>query len=109
MRLTDHHMAGTKRQLEPNTSPHYLAIKTETQQLGDAHMTCGMTWKTKQVRPDRSMDRGGMPRCVMMAIRPDATNITTPGPKTVDELHPSYVATWLAIEAPHTPFASLMK
>ena len=34
MRLTDHHVDGTKRQLEPNTSPHCLAIKTETQSSG---------------------------------------------------------------------------
>ena len=52
MRLTDHHVAGTKRQLKPYTSPHYLPVKTETQQLGDTHMTRGMTWKTEQVRPD---------------------------------------------------------
>ena len=30
-------------------------------------------------------------------------------PKTADGLHPSYVATWPDIEAPHTPFASLVK
>ena len=30
MRLTDHHVAGTKRQLKPNTSPHYLAVRTES-------------------------------------------------------------------------------
>ena len=70
-------------------------------------MTCGMTWKIEQVRLDRSMDRGGMPRCTMMAIRLDVTNITMPGPKTTDGLHPSYVATWPDIEAPHTPSASL--
>ena len=109
MRLTNHHVAGTKRQLKPNTIPHYLAVKTETQQLEDTHMTCGMTWKTEQVRPDRSMDRGGMPRCATMAIWPDVTNIITHGPKTEDKLHPSYVATWPDIEVPHTPFASLMK
>ena len=109
MRLTDHHVAGTKRQLEPNTSPHYLAVKTEAQQLGDTHMTYGMTWKIEQVRPDQCTDRGGMPRCATMAIRPDMTNITTPRPKTADELHPSYVTTWPDIEAPHIPFASMMK
>ena len=43
MRLTDHHMAETKRQFKPNTSPHYLVVKTEIQQLKDIHMTCGMT------------------------------------------------------------------
>ena len=109
MRLTDHHVAWTKRQLKTNNSPHYLAIKTETQQLEDTHMTCGMTWKTERVRLDRSMDRGGVPRRAMMAIRPEVTNITMPGPKTADELHPSYVATWIDIEAPHTPSVSLMK
>ena len=109
MRLIDHHVAGTKRQLKPNTSLHYLAVKTKTEQLGDTHMTHGMTWKIEQVRPDRSMDRGSMPRCARMAIRPDVTNIIMPGPKIADKLHPSYVATWPDIEAPHTPFASLTK
>ena len=109
MRLTNHHVAGTKRQFKPNTSPHYLTVKTETQQLGDTHMTCGMTWKIEQVRPDRSMDRGGVPRCAMMATRLDVTNITTSGPKTADELHPRYITTWPNKEAPQTPFASLTK
>ena len=43
MRLIDHHVARTKRQLKPNTRPSYLIIKAETQQLGDTHMTCGRT------------------------------------------------------------------
>ena len=30
MRLTDHHVAGTKRQPKPNTSPYYPAVKAET-------------------------------------------------------------------------------
>ena len=109
MRLTGHHAAGTKRHLEPNISPHHLTVKAEIRQLREAHMTPGMTWKTEQVRPDRSMDREGVPRCATMAIQPDVTNIITPGLKTGDELHPSYVATWPDIEAPYTPFASLMK
>ena len=50
-----------------------------------------------------------MPGHATTAIEPDVTNITTPGPKTTDELHPSYIANWPDIEAPHTPFASLMK
>ena len=54
MRLTDHLVARTKRQLKPNTSPYYLAVKVETQQLGNIHMTYGRTWKIEQVRPDRS-------------------------------------------------------
>ena len=40
-------------------------------------MTYDMTWKIEQVRPDQSMDRGGMPPCATMAIRLDMTNITT--------------------------------
>ena len=39
----DHNLVRIKRQLKPNTSPHYLAVKTETQQLQDTHMTCGKT------------------------------------------------------------------
>ena len=68
-----------------------------------------MTWKTEQVRPDRSIYRGGVPRRATMAIRPDVTNITMSGPNTADELHPSYIVTWPDIEVPHTPSASLMK
>ena len=107
--LTDHHVARTKRHLEPNTSMHCLAEQTKIQQLGDIHMTYSMTWKTEQVRQDRSMDHGGVPRCATMAIRPNVTNMTTSGPKTADEPHPSYVTTWPDIEAPHSPFASLTK
>ena len=68
MQLTYHHVAGTKRQLKPNTIPYYLTIKAEIKQLGDIHMTCGMTWIVEQVRTDRSMDRGGMRRCATTAI-----------------------------------------
>ena len=45
-RMTDpigHHVAGTERQLEPNTSPHHFAVKAEKQQLGDTHMTYDRT------------------------------------------------------------------
>ena len=41
MRLTDHHMVGTKRQPKPNTSPYHLAAKTETKLLRDTHMISG--------------------------------------------------------------------
>jgi hypothetical protein len=109
MRLTDHHVAGTKRQPKPNTCPYYLAVKAKTLQLGNKHMTCGETWRTEQVGPDQSTDRGGMPWRATTAIKPDITIITAPGLKTADELNPNYVATWPDIEAPHTPSASLMK
>ena len=61
MRLTDHHVAGTKRQLKPNTSSYYLTVKAEIKQLGDIHMTCGRTWTVEQDKPDRSTDRGAHP------------------------------------------------
>ena len=109
MRLTDHHVAGTKRQVKPNTSPYYLTVKAEIKQLEDIHMTCGRTWTVEQVRTDRFMDHGDVPRCATTAIRLNVTIITTPRPKIADEIHPSYVVTWPDIEAPHTPFASLMK
>ena len=67
-RLTDHHVAGTKRQLKPNTSPYYLALKKETQQLGEIRMTYGKTWKIEQVRVDRSTDRGDVPKRARTAI-----------------------------------------
>ena len=44
-----------------------------------------------------------------MAIWLDMTSITKSGTNTIDELHPSYIAMWPDIEAPHTPSASLMK
>jgi hypothetical protein len=50
-----------------------------------------------------------MPRRATTAIKPDVTHITAPGPKTADELHPNYIATWPDKEAPRTPSASLMK
>ena len=109
MRLTDHHVARIKRHLEPNTNPHYLAKQTEIQQLGDIHMTCDMIWKTKHVRQDPSMDHGGVPRCVTIAVRLNVTNIIMSGPITADKIHPSYVTTSPDIEAQHTPFASLPK
>ena len=43
MRLTDHHVTGTKWQLKPNTGPYYLAVKVETQHFRETHMTCGRT------------------------------------------------------------------
>ena len=67
MRLTDHHMVGIKRQLKPNSSLPHLTVKEETKQLGDIHTTCGMTRTVEQVRTDRSMDHGDVPRHATMA------------------------------------------
>ena len=109
MRLTDHHVVGTKRQLKPNTSPPHLTIKAEIKQPGVIHMTFDKTWTVEQDIPDRSTDREDVPRHVTTATYSDVTNLVTSGPKTVDGLHRSYVAMWPDIEAPHTHFASLTK
>ena len=109
MRLTDHHVVGIKRQLKPNTSPPHLAVKAEIKQLGVIHMTFGRTWTVERDILDRSTDREDVPRLAMSATYSDVTSLVTPDPKTADELHLSYVATWPNIEAPHTHSASLTK
>ena len=48
MRLTDHHVVGTKWQLKPNTSPPHLTVKAEIKQLGVIHMTFGRAWTVEQ-------------------------------------------------------------
>ena len=58
--LTDHHVAGTERQLKPNTSPHHLAVEAEKQRLQDTPMTYDRTWTIEPVRPDQYIDQGGM-------------------------------------------------
>ena len=109
MRLTDHHVVGIKRQLKPNTSPPHHIVKAEIKQLGVIHMTFGRTWTTEQDIQDLSTDREDMPRHETTAIYSDVTSLVTPGPKTTDGLHRSYVVMWPDIEAPHTLFASLTK
>ena len=93
MRLIDHHVAGTKRQLKPNTSPYHLTVKLETQQLGDIHMTYGRTWKIGQVRPDRSMDRGGAPKHMTMTVIPDTLTANPAGPNTTSQTQPDCIVT----------------
>ena len=109
MRLTDHHVVGTKWQLKPNTSPPHLTVKAEIKQLGVIHMTFDRTCTVEQDIPDRSTDREDAPRHATTAIYSDVTNLVTPGPKTADALHRSYIAMRPDIEAPHTLFASLTK
>ena len=99
MRLTDHHVAGAKRQLKPSTSPYYLTVEAEIKQLGVIHMTFGKTWTVEQDIPDRSTDREDMPRHMTMTTYLDVTNLVTLGPKTADRLHRSYVAMRPNIEA----------
>ena len=106
---TDHHVAGTERQLKPNTSPHHLAVKAEKQQLKDTHMTYDRTWRIGKVRPGQSTDRGGVLRRERWDIKPGAINTTNPGLKTAYGLHLNCVVTWPDTEVPHTPYASLMR
>ena len=109
MRLTDHHVAGIKRQPKPNTSPPHLTVKAEIKQLGVIHMTFGRTWTVEQDIQDRSTDREDVPRHATTATYSDVTNLVTLEPITIDGLHRSYVVTRPDIEVPHTLFASLMK
>ena len=109
MDLTDQHVAGTERQLKPNTSPHNLAVEAERQRLQDTCMTYDRTWTIEPVRPDQSMDQGGVSQREKTAIRPGATSITTSKPKTAYGLHLNCVVTSPNTEAPHTPYASPMR
>ena len=109
MRPTDHHAVGIKRQLKRNTSPPHLAVKAEIKQLGFIHMTFGRTWTVEQDIADRSMDREDAPGHATTAIYSDVTSLVTPGPKTADGLHRSYITMWPNIEAPVTLFASQTK
>ena len=72
-------------------------------------MTFGRTWTVEQDIPDRSTDREDVPRHATTATYSDVTSLVTPGPKTADGLHRSYVAMWPDIEAPQPLFASLTK
>ena len=87
-----------KRQLKPNTSPPHLTVKAEIKQLGDIHMTCYRTWTVEQVRTDRSMDHGDATQHMTRIVTPDTLTNPT-GPNTMKP----------GIEAPHIPYASLMK
>ena len=109
MRLTDHHVVGIKRQLKPNTRPPHLTVKAGTKQLGVTHMTFSRTWIVEHDTQDRSMDHEDVPRRAATTIYAGATSLATPGPKTADGLHQSYVAIRPDIEAPHTLIASLTK
>ena len=109
MRLIGHRAVGIKWQLETKTRLSHLAVKAGIRQLGAIHMTFVKTWTVEQDIQDRSMNREDMPRHATTAIYSDVTNLVTPGPKTADGLHQSYVVVRPDIEAPHTLFASLTK
>ena len=109
MNQTGHHMDGTERPLRPNSNPHHLVIEAERQRLQDTPTTYDRTWTIEQAKPDQSMDQGGEPQREMTTIKPGATGITSHGPKTKHECHPNFVVTLPDTEAPHTPYALLMR
>ena len=108
-RPTGHPAVGIKRQLRPNSSLPHRPVKIETKEFGVTRTTSGRPWTVEQDIQDRSTDREDVPRHATTAIYSDVTNLVTPGPKTADGLHRSYVAMRPDIEAPHTLFASLTK
>ena len=105
-RLIGHPVAGTKRQLRPNSSLPHRLVKIETEEFGVTHMTSGKSWTIKQDTQDRSTDREGVPRGTKKATYSDVINLTTPEPNTADGLHQNYATTLPAIEALHTLSAS---
>ena len=107
--LTDHHVAGTERQLKPNTSQLHPTIEAEKQRLQDTLMTYDRTWLIELVRPVQSIDKGGVLQREKTTIKPGATSTTSPRLKTAYGLHPNCVVMWPDIEALHTPYASLMR
>ena len=107
--LTDHHMAGTERQLKPNTSPHPLTEEARRQHLWATHMTCNGTWPIKPVRLDQSMDQEVMPRLEITDMKPGVMNITIFGINTELRCHPISAVRLHDIEAPSTPCALSMR
>ena len=106
---TDHHVAGTERQLKPNTSPHHLVVKAEKQQLGDTLMTYVGAWTIEPARPGQSTDQGGVPKRDKTTIRLGTTKTTPPGLKIAYGLHLNCVVTLPDTKAPQTPYASPMR
>ena len=99
MRLTDHHVVGTKRQLRPNNRPPHHLAKIGTEQLGIIHTTFGRNWTIAQDTPDLYTDREDV--CILgtTATYSDVTNLVMRGLKTADGLHQSYVTIRPDIEA----------
>ena len=109
MDLTDHLVAGTERQLKPNTSPHHLALEAERKRLRDTRTTYDRTGTTEPVIPDQSMDQEGVHQREKTTIKPSATSTTSPRPKTAYGLHLNCVVMSPDTEGLHTPYASPMR
>ena len=109
VRRTDHPAVGIKRQLRPNSSLPNRPAKIKTEEFGVTRMTTGRPWTVEKDIQDRSMDREDVPQGTKTATYSDVTNLTTPGPSAADGLYPSYAATRLGTEVPHTLSASRIK
>ena len=86
-------MAGTERQLKPNTSPLHPAVEAKRQRLQDTLMTYDRTWTIEPVRPDQSMNQGDVLQQEMTAIKLGMISITKLGLKTEHGCHPNSVVT----------------
>ena len=106
---TNLHVVGIEWQLKPNTRLHHPTVKVGRQQLQDTPTTYNRTWIIEPVRPEQSMDQGGVPQREKTTIRPGATSTTSPGPKIAYGLQSNYAVTLADTEASHTPYASPMR
>ena len=82
--LTSHLVAGIKRRISPNATPHPHA---NTLRPGAIGRTCKTYWKTRQDSQDRSMDRGGAPQHVTMIVMPDTLSTSLAGLNIANQTH----------------------
>ena len=109
MRLIDHLMAETERHISPKSSPHPAATQTKIPRPGATRRTCEIYWKTEQNMQDQSTDHGGAHQHATMIVTPDTLKANPTEPNTADKTRMNHVAIYPGTEAPHTPYASLMK
>ena len=88
MQPTGHPVAVTERPLGPPFKPHPGAAQ-KIPRHGEMRQTHETYWRTRQGKQDRSTDRVGAPRHVMITVTPDMAN--TAKPNTTDKAHLSYV------------------
>ena len=81
-RLTGHPVAGIKRDISPNTSPHPHANTLRPRATGKTYK---IYWKTKQDIQDRSTDHGGVPQRVTTTVTLDILKENPAGPNTADK------------------------
>src|SRR3954470_8346210 len=84
---TSHLAAATEKPVEPlnKTCPGAVQLRH-----GKTSQTCETYWRIKQGKQDRSMDRTGARRHVMI-VTPDTINPA--GPNTTGTARPSYAVT----------------